>query len=823
MADPLEEYRTKRDFRRTAEPSGKSRRGTEREAAGGRFVVHKHGARRLHYDLRLEHGGVLWSWAVTRGPSLDPAERRLAVHVEDHPLDYAGFEGVIPEGSYGAGAVIVWDEGEWQPDGDPAKGMKKGHLQFELHGSKLRGVWHLVRLKPRPGEKGDNWLLIKSDDDFADTTADILETEPRSVKSAMTLEEVGGGKKARKSMPKRARRGTLPPLSGFIAPALATLRDVPPSSDDWLHEVKFDGYRLQAHVADGQVRYFTRSGLDWTEKFGTRIADAFLKLDLGQAIIDGELVVLSDKGVAAFSLLQGDLSEGRTERMVFYAFDLLHLDDEALVDEPLIERKDRLEKLLAKLPADAPLRYSEHFRTSGETFLAQACRMGLEGVVSKRLDAPYRSGRSLAWLKAKCTLRQEFIVVGYHPSSARGRDIRSILVAYRKDGKLVYGGKVGTGFSNRVGEELAGRLSGLTRAKPAIAGLEKQEKGAIWVRPDLVAEVEFRAWTGDGILRQASFQGLRDDKPAAEIIKEEPATPPPSPTDDGGAGKPASTSALSHPEKVLWPEAGVTKKDLLAYYETAWPQMQPFIVNRPLSLVRAPDGVEGQRFFQKHASPGMPAAIRTLTDPADGEEHLYITDLDGLAALVQLGTVELHIWGARIDALETPDQFVFDLDPAEDVSADALRRAVLEIRDRLVDLGFAPFVKTSGGKGFHVVAPLKPVAGWDEVKAFTRDFADALAQGAPDRFTATMAKKARTGRIFIDYLRNGRGSTTVAPWSSRAKPGATISAPVAWRQVEKGIAPTEFTTANARKALNGAGARDWADFFNRGKPLRRVR
>ncbi len=833
--DSLETYRAKRNFKRTSEPPGRRARGAAR-GTGGLFVIHKHDATRLHYDLRLEHDGVLWSWAVTRGPSLDPHEKRLAVHVEDHPLDYGSFEGNIPQGQYGAGSVIVWDEGRWTPEGDPAAGMKKGHIRFELDGHKLNGAWHLVRLKPRPGEKRDNWLLIKSDDRFARPGEDILEEEPRSVKSGRTNDEVAAGKEApakqpgskKGASPKPGKRKTAA-MPGFIEPQFATLRPNPPSGEEWLHEVKFDGYRIQAHIAGGKVKLFTRKGLDWTGKFGKAIPEALAGLDCEDAVIDGEVAVLSDKGVASFSALQAALSSSRTERMLFYAFDLLRLDGEDLRDEPLVERKAKLHGLVGAGDGPSPVRYSEHFVAPGQTMLAHACKMGLEGVVSKRADAPYRSGRSLAWIKSKCTLRQEFVILGYVPSQAAGRGLRSLLVGYHEKGKLHYGGRVGTGFSGAVTNELKKRLDRIATKQPPIEGPEARDKKVVWVKPELVAEIEFRSWTSDGILRQASFQGLREDKPAKEVVAETGVL-----AKDGGAAKTAKPGAakparrktgtmsvtLTSPDKLLWPEAGISKEDLLGHYEKVWPRMEPFVVNRPLALVRAPDGVDGQRFFQKHASKGMHEAIIRTSDPEDGEELLSIRDFDGLAALVQFGVVEVHVWGSTLDAIEKPDQIIFDLDPDEGLDVEDVRMATLDVRERLDALGLPSFVKTSGGKGFHVVVPLKPRAEWDKVKTLSHDFARAMEQTAPDRYTSVLSKKARKGRIFVDYLRNGRGSTAVAPWSSRGKPNATVAVPVTFEMVKDGVGPAGFPIGS--KALEDALKRPdpWADFFKTAKPLK---
>ncbi|RUW31062.1 MULTISPECIES: DNA ligase D [unclassified Mesorhizobium] len=834
----LEQYHAKRDFRKTAEPAGKVGRH-KKSGAGGIFVVQKHAATRLHYDFRLEHDGVLWSWAVTRGPSLDPHEKRLAVHVEDHPIDYASFEGTIPKGEYGGGSVIVWDDGRWVPEGDPAEGMKKGHIDFELEGHKLHGRWHLVRLKPRPGEKRDNWLLIKSDDAAARPGEDVLKDEPQSVRSGLTIEEVGQGKSAKGEKPKvwhsnkpaagKAKAGHAKRLE-FIEPQLATLEKNAPSGDDWLHEVKFDGYRMQAQIAGSDVRLLTRAGLDWTKKFEGPVTAALAGLKCRDAIIDGEIVVLADSGVSSFPLLQADLSARRADRFIYYVFDLMRLDGEDLRREPLVERKQALAELLGEQPEDSALRFSDHFSEPGKVILQHVCRMGLEGVVSKRADAPYRSGRGLTWVKSKCTLRQEFVIGGYLPSDKTGRGLRSLLVGYHEGGKLHYAGRVGTGFSGKVMAGLKKKLDGLEAKESPFSMAVPKGKGLTWVRPELVGEVEFRSWTSDRIIRHASFQGLREDKPAEEVMQEKPKQADGKAEAKSGSGKTApkpsagtamTSIKLSHPDKLLWPDEKVSKQDLLDHYALVWPRMEAFVVDRPLALVRAPDGIHGQRFFQKHASPGMSDKIARMKDPTDGEEILFIRDFDGLAALVQYGVVEVHIWGSTVDELEKPDQIIFDLDPDEGVDVKRVREAALDIHKRLDELSLPNLVKTSGGKGYHVLVPLKPSADWDEVKDFAHDFARALEQASPDRYTATLSKKARTGKIFVDYLRNGRGSTTVAPYSSRAKKGATVSMPVTWPELEKGLAPNAFPLGDATTLSELKKADPWADFFRLGKVLKR--
>lgn len=830
----LDLYRAKRDFTRTKEPQGKSIR---RKAAdrGGAFVIHKHAASRLHYDLRLEHDGVLWSWAVTRGPSLDPDDKRLAVHVEDHPLEYGGFEGTIPAGQYGAGSVIIWDEGKWLPDGDPAAGLRKGHLAFALEGHKLAGHWHLVRLKPRRGEKRENWLLIKVDDGAARSDEDILEISPNSVKSGLSVEEVGrseahgkvwtsnrGARKAASGKAGASRADTMP---RFVPPCLATLQAKPPAGEMWLHEVKFDGYRLQARIHDSEVALLTRTGLDWTERFGTGLRDAFADLPCKAALIDGEVVALNETGVSSFSALQAALSDGKIGALVFFAFDLLHLDGDDLMEEPLIARKKHLEALLKDAGENELLRFSEHFVEPGETMLRHACRMGLEGVVSKRSDAPYRSGRGRDWIKSKCIQRQEFVIAGYVPSTASSRQLRSILMGYYEGKVFKPAGRVGTGFTRSSAAALKTKLDRLKTETSSFEGAAARERGIVWVKPKLVAEIEFRSWTASKTLRHASFLGLRDDKLANEVRAELPmkpqtkASPKPASGKAGKAKHPPMTTSivLSNPDKPLWPDIGLTKQGLLDYYAHVWPRMEPFVVGRPLSLLRAPDGIDGQTFFQKHASPGMPDVIARHRD-SDGEELLFIKDFDGLAALVQFGTVEVHVWGATMAEIETPDQLIFDMDPDPGITLDHLRKATIAVRDRLGELGFTGFLKTSGGKGYHVVVPLKPVADWAQVKTFARDFAKAMEQAEPQRFTATLSKKARKGRIFIDYLRNGREATAIAPYSTRARPGAPVAMPISWEAIEE-IAPNACTATDRAADLPPDGG--WSEFRRSARPLKR--
>jgi bifunctional non-homologous end joining protein LigD len=802
----LETYRAKRRFETTPEPKGR-----KAKAKGRGFVVQKHAARRLHYDLRLELDGVLKSWAVTRGPSLVPGDKRLAVAVEDHPIDYGTFEGTIPEGEYGGGTVIVWDRGLWQPVGDPHKGLAKGHLDFSLEGEKLRGKWHLVRMARKPRDKHENWLLIKSDDEAArdQDDPDILEERPESVKTTRRIDAVAGeppgwssktGRimaapnekwRAARPAPAALKGARKAPMPAFVPPALATSAKKAPSGARWIHEIKFDGYRLQARLEGGRVSLVTRGGLDWTDKFGSEIVAAFEALPVDSASIDGELVVETEAGISDFSGLQADLSEGRSDRFVFYAFDLLYLDGQDLRGVPLEARKSALADVLSE--RSARLRPSEHFEDDGEVVRRHACRLGLEGIVSKRRDRPYRSGRTADWLKAKCVLRQEFVIGGFMPSTTSREAIGSLTLGLYEGGALVPVGRAGTGFTTAVAEGLFRRLSPLRVAKSPFSrplGTEAA-RHLRYVAPELVAEVEFRGFTADGNLRQAAFKGLREDKPAREVIREEQAETMPD--------QRRSRIELTHPDRVYWPDVGVTKEGLADYYTGVWPRIAPFVTGRPLALLRCPEGIAGQCFFQKHPWNGLDRSIRLCEDPKNKDEGpiLTIDDLDGLIALVQAGVLEIHPWGSTTTDIERPDMMIFDLDPGENVSWRAVIDAAFEVRRRLASFGMTGFVKTSGGKGLHVVAPLQPKATWPTAKSFAKSIADQMTADSPDHFVATITKSKRHGKILVDYLRNGRGATAVAPYSTRARPGAPVSLPIGWTELESIAGPAYFTLANA--------------------------
>jgi len=836
---PLETYRRKRNFDTTTEPKGEKSKKT-----GNSFVIQKHDATRLHYDFRLEMDGVLKSWAVTKGPSLSPSEKRLAVHVEDHPLEYGGFEGTIPKGEYGGGTVIIWDRGTWTPVHDPEKGYAKGHLEFELHGEKLHGLWHLVRMQRKPGKKRENWLLIKEEDEAArsESDQDILKERPESVKTGRQIDEVAGeepgwssrtgkinknNKEKTKPPPvestlppsipdpstiKNARKGSLP---DFLQPTLATLVVAPPSGERWIHEIKFDGYRLQTRVQAGSIKLLTRSGLDWTRKFGKQILKALQELPLGTALIDGEIVVENKSRASDFSALQNDLSEGRSDRFIFYVFDILYLDGYDLTAVPLIARKELLKELIGNV--SAAIRYSDHFEEDGALVLHHACRLSLEGIVSKLRDSQYRAGRGRIWVKSKCSTRQEFVIAGYVSSTTSRRAIGSLVLGVYDGNQLKHVGRVGTGFSITVAEDLFAKLERMRiEASPFTERLTSEEARQVrYVRPDLVAEVEFRAWTADGNLRHASFRGLREDKPAGEIVRET------GNTSDRQPEKQLSMVKLSHPDRIYWPDEGVTKQGLADYYTEIWPYIEPFIVNRPLALLRCPSGITGEKFFQKHIWKGLNPNIIEVEDPddVDGEPLISIGSLDGLIGLVQSAVLEIHPWGSTLEDWEHPDTLIMDLDPGDGVSWEAIMAAAEEVRNRLKEAGLAAFVKTSGGKGLHVVTPLKPKADWPTAKAFTKGLADAMVADNPSLFVSTITKSKRNGKILIDYLRNQRGATAVSPYSTRARPGAAVSAPLSWDELDPAIGPAYFTLENMPKRLSSLQMDPWADFRNAAVPL----
>jgi bifunctional non-homologous end joining protein LigD len=856
----LGRYRQMRDFEKTAEPSGEG----QRTAASNqrRFVVQKHAATRLHFDLRLEDDGVFKSWAVTRGPSLDPHDRRLAVEVEDHPLDYGDFEGTIAKGQYGGGAVQIWDRGYWAPEAGFEKvdrALTKGELKFVMEGERLHGSWVLVRLKADEKSRRNNWLLIKHRDAAAvDGEGGALAGEDRSVASGRTMAEIaaGEGKAASPFMtavetaPGAVWQSRLnahstgaasPPMDKpaatavtrgksprFVEPQLATLSASPPKGAGWAHEIKFDGYRMQMRTAGGASTLLTRKGLDWSDRFPA-IVSAGAKL--ADSLIDGEVVALDHTGAPDFAALQAAIAEGKTKDLIFFVFDMLFDGAEDLRDLPLTERKARLKALVEGAPAN--IRYVDHFTNAGEAVLESACRMDLEGIVSKKLDAAYRSGRGEAWIKSKCRQGHEVVIGGW---TTTGDAFRSLIAGVYRDGELVHVGRIGTGFGREKLERLLPKLRKLETDRSPFRGKDAPRKasGVHWVRPELVAEIEYAGFTADVVVRQAAFKGLREDKPAKEVEAETPA-----PARAAALAEPAPRAVaphavahrgsgvvmgvtISHPDKSLWPDDGdgqpVTKLDLARYYETVGDWIMRHIKGRPCSIIRMPDGIDGERFFQRHASRGASALFTEVKVFGDHKPYLQIDRPEALIAAAQIGAVEVHPWNCEPFKPEQPGRLVFDLDPAPDVAFDEVVEAAREARDRLEDLGLVSFCKTTGGKGLHVVTPLKAEGlDWPAAKAFARGVCEAMAADAPDRFLINMAKKARGGRIFLDYLRNDRMATAVAPLSPRGRPGAPVSTPLTWSQVKKGLDPAQYTIRTVPGLL--PGLRAWEDYCAAERPL----
>ena len=787
------EYKRKRNLQKSAEPAG-----TQKLRPGHRYVIQKHAARRLHYDFRLELDGVLKSWAVPKEPSYDPHDKRLAVQVEDHPLDYATFEGVIPKGQYGGGTVVLWDSGSWQPIGDPHVGLKKGKLEFEITGKRLKGKWTLVRMGQASGAK-QNWLLIKRHDDRAQTHA-----------SESPAEEIA------------------PALDAKLTPELATLVNKAPQGNDWIHETKFDGYRILAFKRGDEVTLLTRSGNDYTSKF-PGVAKSVKLLNGDHAVFDGEIAVVKADGTTDFQALQNSLKENTAAPVDYFIFDVLVYGGKDVRDLPLSKRKQILAgafPLKKKKTQVGDCKLSAYIQGKGPEVFETACRLGLEGIISKKLDSPYRSIRSLDWQKVKCVKRQEFVIGGYsEPGGSRNHFGSLMLGYYDAHGNLVYAGNVGTGFTEASLKEINAKLAKLEVKRCPFKNPPKGH-GQHWVKPELVAEVQFHQWTNERVLRQASFKGLRTDKAAEEITMEFAITPKEKnptkkarPPANGETGRHAGAMGslevagvkLTHPDKILFKDQGLTKKDLADYYQVVADRMLPLLVRRPLSLVRCPEGAGKPCFFQRHPRETMGQLIKGYTDKK-GETHTYIEGLPGLLSLVQFGALEIHPWGATLDDIDKPDFITFDLDPAPGVRWPEVVEAAHLLRASLETIGLKSFVKTSGGKGLHVVVPIRREAGWDEVKAFTKAVSEALEANDPDRFVATMSKAKRKGRIFIDYLRNARSATSVAAYSTRAKPNAPVSMPIDWADLEKGVESQSFTLARLLK--EGLPKRDpWKDFL----------
>lgn len=771
--DLLRDYKRKRDFSLSDEPQGK-KITKKKKAKKLIFVVQEHHARRLHYDFRLELEGVLKSWAVPKGPSLDPSEKRLAVQTEDHPMEYAKFHGKIPAGEYGAGEVFIWDKGTWESlDDDPIAAFHQGHLHFKLKGKRLNGTFVLVRTH-LGGENQKNWLLIKHYDPVESPLA----------------------KKTKKASKKVAKKKSPPlgkdPWPGFIHPELPRLvREVPEETGEWVHEMKFDGYRMQGHVQNGVGQFISRNGLEWSNYF-PHLLKSMEDLPLKNAIIDGEIVALDEEGKTHFQKLQNSIKSKNDSSLRYYVFDLLYLDGKDLRKLPLLERKERLKDLLSD--ESSKIIFSEHVSDNGKNFYEAACEHKLEGVVSKLKDSPYVSGRSDLWVKTKCSMRQEFVVGGWTDPKGGRTGLGALLLGVFEKKKLHFVGRVGTGFNTKTLKSILEELKKIEAKKSPFHLKSPSEKGVHWVKPIKICEVSFGNWTEEGILRTPVFLGMREDKAASEIHVEK-----------------ARETIISSPDKILFKKEKITKKQVLDYYQQASKVMLPYIAGRPLSLVRCPNGSEGTCFFQKHISGKVPSSFHPVAIQEGGGEEIYlaIDSKQGLEELVQLNAFEIHAWNSHMDNYLRPNQFVMDLDPGPDVPWSEVVDAAFEMKKLLEDLDLKSFVKLTGGKGLHLHVPIAPLYDWNQVKSFTMSLALELVSRNPKKYTANMSKRVRKGRIFIDYLRNGYGATAVVPYSLRAKPQSAVALPVEWSELRKIKHPQEFTLVKALQKIKARRKDPW--------------
>ncbi len=824
----LQEYRRKRRFGETPEPDDERRGAVARRPI---FVVQLHHASARHYDFRLEADGVLKSWAVPKGPSLRVGEKRLAVEVEDHPLSYATFEGDIPEGHYGAGHVDVYDHGTWACDGDPLEAIAAGKVDFVLHGSRLKGGWKLVRTNMKG--KQHQWLLIKRDDEEArDTDADALleEAVPPKRTSTKTVKTIKSTTTTKTSSSRSSRTTrTIKPVARRNAdarwakralslqharhkpyphdfkPQLTDHRDTARDGESWLHEIKWDGYRLLADVRDGVVALRSRNGLNWTEDF-PEVVQAIQALAVTDLRLDGELVVLDAQGRSDFTGLQKVIDGTARQPLRYVVFDMPGVAGVDISRAPLLERKTLLKDLLGDTPGT--LAYSDHVLDHGPAVFEASGKAGFEGIISKRVDAPYVNARSPSWVKVKHENTDEFLVVGYTDPKGSRSGFGSLLMAAPDKGGLRYVGRVGTGFDDAKLAAMHRQLKALDTDKAAVelpSHVPFKASSVHWVKPTLVAEVAFRGWAKEGLLRQASFKRLREDKTAKELGAAATAVPAKAakatktPAKAKAPDHAADGVTISHPERVVFANARLTKGDVADYYRQMARWILPEVARRPLSLLRCPDGVDKPCFFQKHHGTGLGDAVEAipLEQKSGREDYLYIEDTEGLLQLVQMNTLELHPWGASVDDPEHPDRLVFDLDPGEGVTWAAIKAAARDVRDRLQEIGLESFVRLSGGKGIHVVVPLTPKADWAQAKDFCESFAQAMAEHAPDRYVATMSKAKRTGVIFIDWLRNARGATSVCSWSLRARPSAGVAVPLRWEELGRITAADAFPLPKA--------------------------
>lgn len=881
----LKEYNKKRDFSKTKEPAGKL--GKKSGDHGGMFVIQKHAASHLHYDFRLEMDGVLKSWAVPKGPSLNPKDKRLAMQVEDHPVDYGDFEGIIPEGEYGGGTVMLWDRGEWEPlEGSALKQWHEGNMKFRLKGERLQGTWALIRMRGgRYGDSDRHWLLIKERDEVATEGKLVTEKFTTSVATERSMEAIATGKASKKkagrggmrvwksnhdtaedeptgeisadpAAVKGAKKSKFP---STVKPQLATLVKSAPEGGSWVHEIKFDGYRFLGLINKEDVVLQTRNGNDWTAKFPD-MADALRKLPVESAIVDGELVALDSNGVSNFQLLQNSIKGDSEALLVFYLFDLIYLNGYNIEKVTLEDRKALLKQLMQVYGKDDPVKYSEHFTESGGRVWDNACRMKLEGIISKDLTASYQEKRSKSWLKVKCASRQEFVIGGFTKPSGSRQGLGALLVGYNdpSTGELKYAGKVGTGFTDASLKELHGQLSKIAQPKSPFTNTPRGAwvRGVTWVKPQLIGEVTFTEMTEEGMLRHPSFQGLREDKKAEEVTMEKPVSTSTAEkeakpakaarkapakaaaksnsaatkTAKAKAPKASKSSAasaeetevqLTNPDRTLFPEEHYTKKDLADYYEAVQDRAFQWIRNRPLTLVRCPEGRSKPCFYQRHTKDTALPGIEPVDVEIKGrtETYFYLAEPIGLKALVQSSALELHGWQCQASDVEHPDRMIFDVDPSPEVDWTGVIAAAQDLKRLLEKCGFATFVMTTGGKGLHVVVPLKPAAGWDEVIQFAEAIARFLENTDPDNYTANLSKKKRTGKVFVDYLRNHKTASAVLPYSSRAREGATVATPITWKELSPKLDPRKFTIKTVPARLKRQKEDPWADYEKSRKPL----
>ncbi|SDI26907.1 DNA ligase D [Desulfosporosinus hippei] len=818
MTEKLDEYNQKRNFTRTSEPEGI----TEVAQEGLRYVVQHHLARRDHYDFRLEWEGALLSWAVPRGPSYDTRDKRLAIKVEEHPLEYRNFEGTIPQGEYGGGVVMLWDEGYWEPSGDVGEGLRAGVLKFVLKGRRLKGKWALVRLKGNAGEKQDNWLLLKEKDEYANNAQGISEFTT-SIRTGRTMTEIEEGEE---------EKITKNPFSS-TGVQLAQIVHTPPKGEDWLYELKYDGYRILAYIEGNSVRLITRNGHDYTKRFQD-VSTSLTEWAVGRAmILDGEMAITDPAGKTDFQALQNYLKNPQAKNLTYIVFDLLALDGTDLRGQRLIDRKERLEGLLQDAPEN--LHYSRHVRGNGKESFRAACEGDMEGIIGKKADSVYSGGRNGDWIKLKCDKRQEFVIGGYTLSDKKTSGISSLLLGVYARGVLVYAGRAGTGLSESDIKKLEGEFAGLQRGGSPFqfAPKPRSNEKITWLEPELVAEIKFAEWTADHQLRQASFKGLRRDmnpkdirKETADEDREDDETQSPSAVKKTESLVEVNTNGIiiegikiSNPDKVIFADSEITKVDVIRYYAQVAERMLPYVSHRVLSIVRCPKGIAQTCFYKKHPIPGSKGivTIPISTGSGEQEDYFYIETPAGLIAEAQMGTLEFHIWGSRVDYLEKPDMMVFDLDPDEGMDLSRVRQGVLDVKNILAQLSLNSYLKTSGGKGYHVVVPLKPAVTWERFHDFARRVAEVMEQKWPDRYTSNVRKAKRTNKIFIDWIRNGRGATSIAPYSLRARKGAGVSMPIPWAELDT-VAPDGVNMAEALRRIGGNDP--WQDFFRNNQQLK---